>query len=778
MATLSLAVWVLALGGLLTPNAFAQAPCTGLCLQQVTCPNGGTTTISGVVYAPNGTDPLPNVLIYIPNSAVDPFTPGVSCQTAGQIPSGSPLVGATSAVDGSFTLTNVPVNVDLPLVIQSGKWRRQVTIPAVSPCTSTTFSTRLPRNQGEGDIPKFAIATGSRDALECVLRKVGIDDTEFTNPGGTGRVQLFKGSGSGGAVIDTNTPLQGVLTATTTSLNAYDVVMFPCQGAQFNQSAAEKTNLVTYANAGGRVFATHYGYVWLYDNGPFAGTANWSVNQGSLPAGEATVDISFPGGQTLAQWLQLVGASTTPGQMSIANLFRDQTGVIAPTQSWLTLNDSARGNPIMQFTFNTPIGAPKQCGRVLFNEYHVENPVVVTNGAAFPSECTSAAMTPQEKLLEYSLFDLSGNGSGFTLTPTEQDFGAQPVGFASSPAKTFTLTNNSIFPVAVTSIKTDGDFAATSSCSSVAAGGTCPIAVTFAPTALGARTGSLTVAFSGTKLSSSLTGNGIPDLQVSSAALDFGRIDVGAISASQTVIVTNTTSATIPLATPVVSGDFGFTTTCSGSLPSSESCSVTLNFRPTATGPRTGTLSVNSGTSTFAGTSTALTGTGIDFSIALTPTSGKVVAGYDTTTTATLSPIAGYASPVHLTCTTTAPGSTCVPAATTVILNSGTTVNIAITTTSKFTVIGYGGNPGLLSLFSIGCGFLLWISRRRAAGWARYLLLILFLSAASLFATGCSGKLPDANSPYTAPGGYTYTVTASDGILTHSATYALDVTAK
>jgi PKD repeat protein len=42
--------------------------------------------------------------------------------------------------------------------------------------------------------------------------------------------------------------------------------------------------------------------------------------------------------------------------------------------------------------------------------------------------------------------------------------------------------------------------------------------------------------------------------------------------------------------------------------------------------------------------------------------------------------------------------------------------------------------------------------------------------------TGCTGKEPAANSPYTAPGSYTVTLTATDGFLVHSATYALTVT--
>jgi hypothetical protein len=180
---------LLGLGG----AARAQTTCTGLCLQQTTCAAANaTTSVSGVVYAPNGTDPLPNVTVYIPNAPVDAFTAGVDCPISGSPPSGSPLVGTITDVNGNFTLVDMPVGLNIPIIAVSGRWRVKSTVNTTA-CTSTAINLNMPQNQSQGDIPKIAIATGSADPVECVLRKMGISQSEFTDPGVGGRINLFGG---------------------------------------------------------------------------------------------------------------------------------------------------------------------------------------------------------------------------------------------------------------------------------------------------------------------------------------------------------------------------------------------------------------------------------------------------------------------------------------------------------------------------------------------------------------------------------------------------------
>jgi hypothetical protein len=109
-----------------------------------------------------------------------------------------------------------------------------------------------------------------------------------------------------------------------------------------------------------------------------------------------------------------------------------------------------------------------------------------------------------------------------------------------------------------------------------------------------------------------------------------------------------------------------------------------------------------------------------------------------------------------------------------------TAVTVNFTTTSQYTVVGYGGfgGRGYLWLVGIGTGLLLWRSRKGAGAMWRSGLAIAVLAALGLGMTGCTGKAPAQNSAYTGPGTYTVNVTATDGFLVRSATYTLTVTAK
>lgn len=88
-------------------------------------------------------------------------------------------VAQTTGPNGRFVLPNAPSTdvapgAPIPLVVQTGKWRRETVLSSVPKCVSSPVaaeSSRLPRNMFDGygtqaDIPKIAIAAGAPDALQ------------------------------------------------------------------------------------------------------------------------------------------------------------------------------------------------------------------------------------------------------------------------------------------------------------------------------------------------------------------------------------------------------------------------------------------------------------------------------------------------------------------------------------------------------------------------------------------------------------------------------------
>ncbi len=250
-------------------------------------------------------DPIYDALVYVPNGSagaptfgVEPFGSGVACNTCSSEVTGDPLVSQVTGVNGQFTLTNVPCGTNVPLVMQLGRWRRMIRDPGGAVLHGEhavgLADTHLPREQvgsavGSNqdvysDIPKMAFSTGQVDTLHCVLRQIGVDDTEFTDPSGSGRINFFKDNG---AKIDKNTPAASTLYGSAAELAKYDISLFECVGSQVGKTAAEQQNLINYANAGGRIYATHYSYVWLTDAAgsagntgpvPFSQTAGWDTD--------------------------------------------------------------------------------------------------------------------------------------------------------------------------------------------------------------------------------------------------------------------------------------------------------------------------------------------------------------------------------------------------------------------------------------------------------------------------------------------------------------------
>ena len=401
----------------------ASTACVNLQCQIDHCSPGSETTVSGTVYDPAGVNPIYNVIVYVPNTKPDPFKEGITCDKCGALTTGSPVVTTLTGSDGKFSLKNVPTGMSIPLVMQIGKWRRQITIPNVASCTETKLTdknlTRLPKNKAEGDIPRMAITTGSCDPFECLLRNIGVADSEFTDPTGDGRIHLY--AGSGGSNITGSTFTAPNLWSNPTTMAKYDIEINACECSEVPSEKPQGSinNVVDYANKGGRLFTTHYHYYWIDPQvvtpgatDPWIHTANFQQEASANTMPITTVNTSFPKGAAFADWLVTVGASTTRGKLPVSDARYNALSVNAPSLLWLTAPADPNAFPqptpemVMHYTFNTPVGVPddQQCGKVLFSDFHVAGSNPHGN---FPAECAGNTFTPQQKALEFMLFDLS-----------------------------------------------------------------------------------------------------------------------------------------------------------------------------------------------------------------------------------------------------------------------------------------------------------------------------------------------------------------------------------
>ncbi|MBX3159255.1 MAG: carboxypeptidase regulatory-like domain-containing protein [Deltaproteobacteria bacterium] len=418
---------------------FIPDACVGLECQVVDCAiaQKPPTTFTGRVFAPNGTLPLYGINVYVPRSDPGPFTEGAICDKCSSSLPGNPLVQTVTDENGNFRLENVPAGDNVPLIVTTGKWRRKLTIAKVASCQDTALpeaDTRLPKTKAEGDIPKIAITTGDADSLECLVRKLGIDDSEISNGTGAGRIHLYRGDGvqnfkagfpGGGGAISSAIPFW----STVDNLKAYDIVFLSCEGSH---RPADKPQVAldamkAYADLGGRVFASHWHNIWIGGNFQNQGAnptlappvwkdlARWRPDDSVLPTSPIVIDeVSNPKGDSFATWMLNVGGSTVRDEITVVN-GRATTVTLDTTRAerWVATraNDPRSPNTAQIFQFTTPNEdiVDNRCGKVVFSDMHVTGTSNINN--PYPQSCPGGEnaldMSPQEKALAFMFFDIA-----------------------------------------------------------------------------------------------------------------------------------------------------------------------------------------------------------------------------------------------------------------------------------------------------------------------------------------------------------------------------------
>ena len=415
--------------------------CVGLECNIVDCAKDSkpTTTISGTVFAPNGTLPLYGIQVYVPNVPVGPPQDGAICDQCSTSIPGYPIGLTKTDEAGKFTLVGVPSGTDVPVIIQTGKWRREIKVATVAECADTALpatDTRLPKNASEGFMPRIAISTGNADALECLVRKLGIADSELGTAGSAARLHLYADTGSPGQGANKfkagfpggtgNFANSTTLWNTVGGLKPYDIVILSCEGGQYpeTKSQAAMDALKAYADLGGRVFLSHWHNIWVEGStegggnqkpaiwAPPNGVATWNNSGTTFSTPPDVIDeVANPKGMSFATWMQNVMGSPARGQIPIeANTGKQTCTAIDPNrvERWVYWQQGNNQFPQM-FQFTTPAEATpdNRCGKVVFSDMHVSGDSLSSTGTPFPDQCATNALTPQEKALAFMFFDIA-----------------------------------------------------------------------------------------------------------------------------------------------------------------------------------------------------------------------------------------------------------------------------------------------------------------------------------------------------------------------------------
>lgn len=200
-----------------------------------------------------------------------------------------------------------------------------------------------------------------------------------------------------------------------------------------------------------------------------------------------------------------------------------------------------------------------------------------------------------------------------TLSTASLSFGSQVVQ-TTSGTMSATLSNTGTANLAISAVTLGGtnpaEFTRGGTCAaamSLAPAASCTVNATFTPTAVGARSATITISHNATPNSSvlSLSGTGAaaptPALALSATTLSFGNQTLATTSAAKTVSISNTGTANLVLGTITKAGtnpaDFAVSG-CSGStiIPGA-SCAVSVTFTPAALNARSASLLIPSNAS-------------------------------------------------------------------------------------------------------------------------------------------------------------------------------------
>lgn len=518
-------------------------------------------------------------------------------------------------------------------------------------------------------------------------------------------------------------------------------------------------------------------------------------------SGQLIIFADVPGGQFQ---VSLAGAGTVPGTIvtspSSLSFGQAPIGTTTSSQSVTISNVGTLAATISQISVSGDFSLTlNTCGTQLAPQTGCSVSLVFSPTASGNRTGQLIVVDPQGT----QEVPLSGTGQSLAtdiVAPTNLTFGPQQVSTPSA-AQAVTLSNGGDAPLNLISETATGDFTVVNDCGAILAGhSTCSMLVTFTPTAVGGRSGSLNITDALGTHPVTLVGTGLagPGVTVAPNAVNFGGYGAGATSPTpQTITMTNNGGVVLSGITASLAGASAFTITansCTGSqLGVGDQCNVTTTFSPRAAGPASGSLIVRVASSSQTYT-VPLSGYGDDFALADSGTNTQTITSGSTATySLTATPLAGTTGPISFSCSGAPQASTCAVSSTQGTLNGQTAYdfNVTVTTGLTTTAADWRRGAGMVLAFSLPW---LFYTRNSARCLSRAMMIACVAALLALGVTACgvkssagttvsttggsgggSGNGGGGTSQATPSGTYTITVTASMPGVQHSLPLTLNV---
>jgi hypothetical protein len=322
-------------------------------------PPSNSTGFEGIVFAPNGVDPVADALVYLPrelNPDSSTAKSGTKSQDCGE-PDEPYIAKSCTDANGRFAFTDAKPGL-ARFKIRKGGFSRSssLTLKEGASTVASPSETALPsENSSLGSTARFAVVQGTWDRLEKILGKIGVKEYY---------------------------PVSSLDVLAGQPLDRFDVVLINCSNHTLTDRAAAW--LDAYVRNGGRVYITDRAAPVITEALHPAFQTESAIQVPAAVAGE----ISDP---KLRAWLKLVNCggrscANESGGVRIEGFMAEWKQITGIPQGATTLI-SSNGVPLTVM-FNHGKGV------VFYSSYHTFH------------EGDPRVTYPQERVLQYFLFKI------------------------------------------------------------------------------------------------------------------------------------------------------------------------------------------------------------------------------------------------------------------------------------------------------------------------------------------------------------------------------------